>query len=175
MRIYLTGATGGIGSAIKESLSDHEFVKLPQYNEKVQDVDWLIFAHGVIDEDKIENTIGVNIGFPVSVTQQWISNIKAGVIYISSASGIRGNTKFPVYSASKAALNSYTETMSRAHPELQFYAICPGPTDTKMWRGLGLPGKAQEPSKVADAVKMAIEGKFLSGSIVVVRDGVVTT
>lgn len=168
MKILLTGATGGIGSAIKEALRGHDF------DELKDEVDWLIFAQGTIDETDVRNLFEANTLMPISLTQRLLPNIKRGVIFISSTAGINGNGKFPVYSASKAALNCYSESMAKAHPELQFYAICPGPTDTKMWRGLGLKGKAQAPSEVARVVVETINGAFESGDIITVRDGIVS-
>ncbi len=169
MKISLVGKTGGIGSAIYDSLKGHEFVENAN-----QHPDWLIFAQGVIDEEDVGGMFTVNTGLCIKLTQTFLPTLKQGVIYISSTAGIKGNTKFPVYSASKAALNSYVDTMARAHPELQFYALCPGPTDTKMWRSLGLEGEAQDPSEVAKAVKEIMDGKYKSGDVITVRNGKIT-
>lgn len=168
MRIYLTGSTGGIGSAIKEALREND---VSEYHEEM---DWLIFAHGIIDESDVGRTLTVNTIACISKTQDYLPHIKQGVIYISSTSGIHGNTKLPIYSASKAALNSYAETMARTYPEIQFYALCPGPTDTKMWHSLGLEGKPQKPEEVANAVVRIMNGEFKSGSIITVRDGIIS-
>lgn len=168
MKIFLTGQTGGIGTAIREYLKDYQLVHFPE------EVDWLIFAHGVIGEQNIEQTFGVNTMNCIMLTEKFLPYLKKGVIYISSTAGRRGNTKFPIYSASKAALNSYAETMARKHPELQFYALCPGPTNTAMWRKLELGGDAQEPVEVAKAVQAILDGGFKSGDIITVRDGKVT-
>lgn len=167
MKYYLTGYTGGIGSAIKIILQEHEFVGIT----KQKDIDWLIFAHGMLDEEKGRDTFRVNTSACIELTQKVLPYLRRGVIFISSTSGIKGNTRFPIYSASKAALNSYTETMARKHPELQFYAVCPAATNTKMWHSLGLEGTPQEPIKVAKAVKEIIDGKYKSGDIITVRDG----
>lgn len=174
MKILLTGATGGIGSAIREALSEHEIIPYDRNKApKVDQYDWVVFAHGFIGEENVWQTFLANTLLTIENTQAFIPWLKYGIVYISSTAGIKGNTKFPVYSAAKAALNSYVETMSRAHPELQFYAICPGPTDTKMWRGLGLDGVAQPPSEVASAVRNCLEGAFESGDIITVRNGAV--
>lgn len=168
MNIYLTGSTGGIGSAIKEALGEHNFI-----NDN-KEIDWLIVAHGVIDEVQVLHHFTVNTVLPIQLTQSLFHRIRHGVIYISSTAGIRGNTQFPVYSAAKAAINSYAQTMAKKHLELQFYALCPGPTNTKMWRELKMNGKAQEPIEVAKAVKRILDGEFKSGDIITVRDGEVT-
>jgi NAD(P)-dependent dehydrogenase (short-subunit alcohol dehydrogenase family) len=166
MRLKLFGQSGGIGSTIKE-LAGHEFVEDGE-------IDWLIFAQGILDEMRVKDTFDTNTLLCIETTLKLLPRIKVGVVYISSTSGIKGNTKFPIYSASKAALNSYAETMARKHPELQFYALCPGPTDTKMWRSLELEGNPQKPEEVAKAVVRIMEGEFKSGSIITVRDGVVS-
>lgn len=167
MKIYLTGETGGIGLAIKEYFKDNNF-------RPTEEIDWVIMAHGVLNEEKIRDTFEVNVEHCIYVTQELIPRLKKGIIYISSTAGIRGNTKLPIYSASKAALNSYAQTMARKHLDLQFYALCPGPTNTKMWQSLGLEGKAQDPSEVAKAVQRIMTGEFKSGDIITVRNGVVT-
>lgn len=159
------GSSGGIGSAIKEALKEHSFDELNNV------IDWAIYAQGSIDESDVRDLFEANTLIPISLTQRLIPNIKKGVIFISSTAGITSNSMFPVYAASKAALNIYAQSMAKKHPELQFCSICPGPTDTKMWRSLNLPGKAQDPSEVAKAVRMAIEGAFQSGDIITVRNG----
>lgn len=165
MRYALTGQTGGIGTAIHTSLKEHLLVY------ETEEMEWLIFAHGVIDESDVGRTFAVNTLTCLSKTQDYLPRIKQGVIYISSTAGITGNSMFPVYAASKAALNIYAKSMAKKHPELQFYSICPGPTDTKMWRSLNLDGKAQAPLEVAKAVKNCMDGLYESGSIITVRDG----
>lgn len=169
MKIFLLGE-GGIGTAIKESLSDHSVVKITEEG----DGDWLVMAHGFIGEVQVAETFAVNTITSIQLTESMLPRLNKGVIYISSTSGIRGNTKFPIYSASKAAINSYAATMARKHPDLQFYALCPGPTNTKMWRSLGLEGKAQEPIEVAKAVQRILNGEFKSGDIITVRNGEIT-
>lgn len=173
MKILLTGATGGIGSAIKVSLSEHELTTLGSDEFlSLASLDWLIFAQGKISERNFHATFEANILSCISITQAFLPGVTQGVIYISSTAGIHGSSMFPIYAASKAALNTYTISMAKKHPDKQFYAICPGPTDTKMWRSLSLPGEAQAPSKVADVVKLCLEGAFTSGDIITVRDGV---
>lgn len=169
MKYYLTGSTGGIGSAIMTKLKmlDCEFV---EGEEEV--IDWLIFAHGILDEERIQETFDVNTLDCIYKTLIRLPRIKQGVIYISSTAGITGNTKFPVYAASKAALNSYSQSMARLHPELQFYALCPGPTDTPMIKHLDI--KKQKPEEVADVVIDIMGRIYKSGDIITVRDGVAT-
>ncbi len=172
MRILLTGATGGIGSAIKRMLEmENEVLTLAapfnSSTEFPENIEWLICAHGIIDEYRILQTFIANVTSQIYIAEQ----VKAAnIIFISSTAGIRGNDRFPVYAASKAALNMYCKSVARRQP---CYAICPGPTDTKLWRRLGLEGQAQSPLEVAKAVQQVIEGKFKSGDIITVRNGVI--
>lgn len=168
MKILLTGATGGIGSAIKESLAGCEFFDEPS------DVDWNIFAHGMIDENKMVDTFYVNTIRCMIITEAQLARTKQGFIYISSTAAIGGNSRFPVYSASKAALNTYCKAMAKKYPDKEFYSILPGPTNTKMWKSLGISGQAQEPSEVAKAVRMAMDGAFCSGDLIQVRNGIIS-
>ncbi len=165
MNIYLTGASGGIGSAIKNYLKDCDYGLNPYA------IDWIIFAHGVINENDIEETFEVNTLKCIRQTFDLLPLVRHGIIFISSTAAITANSKFPIYSASKAAINVFAESMAKAYPEKKFYALCPGPTNTKMWQRLGLEGEAQDPIEVAKAIKRIIDGEFESGSIITVRKG----
>lgn len=178
MKILLTGATGGIGSAIKESLKEHEITNLSKEESVTfplgHKFDWVIFAHGALNEENAGSTFFANVVSCIEITQNIRPHLSQGVIYISSTAALTANSRFPIYSASKAALNTYAKAMSKAHPELQFYAVCPGPTDTKMWRSLGLEGKAQAPSEVARVVELITKGQFRSGDIITIRDSAIS-
>ncbi len=173
MRILLTGATGGIGSAIGESLKEHEVISFPKEAPREEEqFDWLVCAHGILKESNLLGTFHTNTFLNMLLTEN--SKFQKGVIHISSTAAINGNSMFPYYAASKAALNSFVTSLAKLHPDKQFYAICPGPTDTPMWRNLGLQGTPQSPSEVAKVVKDCMEGKFKSGDIITVRNGVVS-
>lgn len=173
MKILLTGATGGIGSAIKEALKEHEVATMgrPDMFMISEQFDWVIFAHGIIDEQDIEGTFEANTFSCIKLTEDLVSDVTEGIIFISSTAAIHGNDTFPVYAASKAAINNYTKSLARKHKDISFYALCPGPTNTKMWRDLGLDGEAQDPSEVAKAVKWIMDGEFISGDVITVRSG----
>lgn len=180
MKILLTGATGGIGSAIKKSLKGHEVYAPKGDLSTVKGVkgipkesyDWLIFAHGFIGEEAEETTFLVNTVSCIAMTKLFMPS--KGVIFIASTAGLYGNDKFPVYAASKAAIIMYATSLVKKHPEVAFFTVCPGPTDTKMWRGLGLEGTPQPPSAVADVVHAIMEGGYKSGDIITVRNGQVS-
>ena len=170
MKILLTGATGGIGSAIKKRLSQYELTCVNHADiETEEEFDWLICAHGIIDEQEILGTFYANV-----ITNIYLAeSIKAkNIIFISSTSGIKGNDKYPIYSASKAALNMYGKLISSKR---NCYIICPGATDTAMFRKLGIIDvQPQSPDEVVKIVDRVINGEFKSGDIIIVRDGNVT-
>lgn len=172
MRILLTGATGGIGSAIKELLqTEHEMVCVSHADptpEQLEGIDWLICAQGVINEENAAETFTANTITSLELAEKLKT---AQVIFISSTAGIKGNDRYPIYAASKAALNAYCKSVAMKRG---CYSICPGPTDTQMWRDLGLEGTAQDPKVVATAVKSVLEGEYLNGSIITVRNGEIT-
>ena len=170
MKILLTGATGGIGSAIKEMLKDHQVTCVAHaWIETVDEFDWMICAHGVINEEDPLETFMVNTISNIRLAQ----TIKAKSIIFISSTAARGNDMFPIYASSKAALNIYAKSISTKR---ECYVICPGPTDTPLWRKLGIPGQAQSPTAVADAVSriMNSSGIYTSGDIITVRNGIIT-
>jgi len=169
-KILLTGATGGIGSAIKNRLKNHELTCVARPNFAINtdgEFDWLICAHGIIDENNVLETFKANVISNIIL----IKTIKAKkIIFISSTAAFKGNGLFPVYSASKAALNMYAQILAR---ERECYVIAPGPTDTEMWRKLGLEGQAQDPDEVAKVVQLVINGEFKNGQLITIRNGIV--
>ncbi len=82
-------------------------------------------------------------------------------------SGMEGNGGYPIYSASKAALNMYAKLIAKKR---NCYVICPGATDTKMRQRLGL-SKGQSPEVVAEAVEYIMQGRYNSGDIIKVKNG----
>lgn len=202
--ILLTGGSGGIGSAIAESLTkrgdrvisvdrqDADLAKREDIEKLSKNVlsetphlDWIICAHGFIDTETeilkqdmsaIERTFAINTLSLFSIAQLFMGSLKpgGGMIFLSSTSGLYGNSRYVAYSASKAAVNGFTQALARHRPELSFFAICPGPTNTPMWEKLAeSPENAQDPSLVARTIEDIINNpvEYQSGDIVVIRDG----
>lgn len=168
MKILLTGSTGGIGEAIKLRLWQYDITCVAHTDiDTEEEFDWLISAHGVINEQDVVHTFMVN----TVRTIQLVNKIKAkNVILISSTAGIKGNDGYPVYAASKAALNMYCKSIAKKR---NCYALCPGPTDTPMWRKLKTGLKAQHPREVAKAVEYIMDGNCQSGDIIIIREGII--
>lgn len=164
MKILLTGKNGGISSSIKERLKDHKIVWVDKADiETDEEFDWLICAHGILNEEHIVETFLANTISNIHLAQT--INTK-NIIFISSTAGINGNDKYPIYSASKAALNMYCKAIA---DKVNCYALCPGPTDTPLIAHLDI--KKQSPVEVAKAVERIMEGKYESGDIITIRDG----
>lgn len=160
--IVVTGALGGIGSAIAQSLSaaGHTVIGVDEADGDLSSVsgaqslaskilkqspkiDWVVCAHGFVDTEAIfeqqspeavEKTFAVNTLSLFYLTQLFVPHLQhgGGFIYISSTSGIIPSGRLAAYSASKAAVNALAEAFALNKPEHTFISICPGPTNTPM-------------------------------------------
>ena len=203
MKILLTGANGGIGSAIAGALKKNgdtvvevnraqtdlsSFEAIGALEKKIASegtiFDWLVFAHGFIDAEtnfeqqtlsNIELTFQLNTFSVIYLTQLFLKHLKlgGGIVFIASTAGIYGNGALPVYSASKAAVNTFAQALARSDSGHTFYSICPGPTETAMWHKIGgESGRAQDPSVVANLAAQLVSknSPYKSGDVIVVRD-----
>ncbi|HYF12704.1 MAG TPA: SDR family oxidoreductase [Candidatus Paceibacterota bacterium] len=188
MKILLTGASGGIGSAIRESLEkngarvlgfDHTNADLSSYegvkkiDEKVDNerLDWLVCAHGFIDfetdflkqtPENIKTTFDINTLSLFYLAQMALPRLNpgGGMIFISSTAGLAANGRYSAYSASKAAVNALAQALARNQPDFTFISVCPGPTNTPMRENLAHDAaKQQSPAAVAEVIKNIIEGQ----------------
>lgn len=156
----------------------------------VSHLDWIIHAAGYIDEnepkqhptyDVIERTFRVNTFAPIHLTET-LKNIlspQGGVISISSTASLWGNPDFPIYAASKGALNTYTQALGKQFDtsEKSAIVICPGGTNTTMRERVAHDSTTQQsPDVIAECIKDIVEKKseFKNKDIVIIRDGVIT-
>lgn len=153
-------------------------------------IDWMIHAAGFIDtreflskpDDRImRKTFLINIESIIKITYLFLPIIKknGGVIMISSTAGIWGNPQYPAYSASKGALNTFTQSLARqiANTGKRSIAICPGPTRTSMRERIAKDSnKHQYPDTIADVTMNIVNDKttYRNGDIIIIRDGVQT-
>ena len=143
-----------------------------------KDADWLIYTAGVshvqlIKESKpedIREELEVNyLGFHYTAKFATEAGIKNFIVIISVA-GLYGKPNHSGYSASKMALRSLVESLSREG--YNAYGISPGRVDTPM-REHDYPGEdvrtRLSTKQVANVVKEIMNGKHQSGDNVIIR------
>jgi len=132
MKILLTGASSGIGKAIKEELKEFEIITLcrncdiqADFNDiesvkniKINNLFGIIHNAGVgyfgqfedIKIEQIEEMINVNFLAPMIITKNHLKELKKNsgfIINISSTSAIHPARQGVVYGATKAALRHF--------------------------------------------------------------------
>lgn len=196
-RILVTGADGGIGSAIVETLKSAGYsviattahdtdltdaAAVATLKERVGDVDWIICSHGYIDSEHIlekqsseaiEMTFAVNTLSLFWLARAFLPALRTGMVIISSTAGVSANGRFAAYSASKAAANAFVQALARNRPEKKFFAVAPGPTNTAMRERIAHDAaKMQSPALIAELVRDIVRGdEYHSGDVVVIKDG----
>ncbi len=90
--------------------------------------------------DAYDETMELNVRSAVLVTMAAIPQMRArgngAVLYTASTSGLVGSPYSPVYSLAKFGLVGLARSLAKRHAKegLRFNVICPGPTDTPMFR-----------------------------------------
>ena len=168
-----------ISQAAKKILSEH------------RRIDWLINCAGTINSAKkieessrqeITDTFNVNTLAPIYLIQKLLPSIKknGGILNIVSTAGLEANGRFPLYSASKAGLISFSQAVNKRflfdepRRNLRCLTICPGPTNTPMRdRIAGDARQHQEPSLVADYIVKIINSPtvYKGDKIIVIQKG----
>jgi NAD(P)-dependent dehydrogenase (short-subunit alcohol dehydrogenase family) len=94
---------------------------------------------GKITEENFDATFNLNARATLFTVQKALPRIRNGgsVILIGSTSGHMGVPGYSAYSATKAALRSYTRTWTREFNDrgIRFNTLSPGPIDTPMLDG----------------------------------------
>jgi hypothetical protein len=136
MKIILTGASSGIGAAIKKELNNFEIIEICRNCEykvdlknikevkklKFKNVYGIIHNAGVgyfgqfedVSTEKIEEMINVNFLSPMILTKNHLKEIKKNkgfIINISSTSAIHPARMGVVYAATKAALRHFGNSL----------------------------------------------------------------
>ena len=159
-----------------------------QIKEKNISLSWVIQAAGMIDEsektseisnDRIRECFQVNTFSPMRISQalEPLVSSEGGEIFIGSVAGIWGNSGFPVYSATKAALHNVALSLSRKWEGTaqKSVVIAPSATNTRMReKTAGDAATSQSADIVAAVVLDIITGALyaLNGDVVTVSNGV---
>jgi NAD(P)-dependent dehydrogenase (short-subunit alcohol dehydrogenase family) len=110
--------------------------------------------------DTAQQEMLTNYFGPVHVTQHLLpvlkKSLQGAIINISSIAAVSCFPPIASYSASKAALHSFTQGLRNDlyHDKLQVIGVYPGPTDTRMTEGWEMP-KAS-PQQIAEASLTAL-------------------
>jgi len=148
-------------------------------------ISWLINNAGYISKNESESvsevfrkTFYINTRASILMSFGILPAIEenGGVINISSTASIWGNTSYPVYSASKAALNIFGVSMAKKMigTTIKIITICPGPTNTQMRENFfGDASHHQDPEVVASLIADIIKGttSYSNGDVVIIKDG----
>jgi len=95
------------------------------------------------DEHFLAKVLAVNLAGPIRVVRAVLPGmVERGfgrLVHIASDAGRVGSSLESVYSAAKGGLISFSKTIAReaARHGVTSNAVCPGPTDTPLLRGLG--------------------------------------
>jgi len=112
----------------------------------------------LLDKRKIDEIVSLNINATVYMTQlvlpRMIQNKKGAIVNVSSVSGLLDEPLYAVYTASKAFVNSFSESL---HYEVKHHGIhvqtsCPGLVATKMSKVRRTSFLVPSPSKFARAL-----------------------
>lgn len=101
---------------------------------------------GAISEENYDSQMNINFKGAVFTTQKFLPILKDGasVINLSSVNAYAGMPNAAIYSASKAALNSFTRTaaIELAPRKIRVNAVNPGPIQTPIFEKAGFPAEA---------------------------------
>lgn len=153
MKILVTGASGGIGTAVCRKFLElgHEVIGIDLLPSSVRSDSYIHILHDICNpaypeidgvevlvncagiQSQTETDITVNLNAVIAVTERYAFQDKIyAVINIASASGLTGS-EFPHYAASKGGLVAYTKNIAL---RLAAYgacanSLCPGGVTTK--------------------------------------------
>jgi 3-oxoacyl-[acyl-carrier protein] reductase len=146
---------------------------------------------GLLAEDW-QRIIGVNVVGPFQMVRACAEALKASrgaIVNVSSVAAFKGTGSSVAYGASKAALNTMTQSLARAlGPEIRVNAVCPGFVRTPWQESQGKEkadetekrfaaaaplGKAVDAEDVADAIAWLIEGaRSTTGETILIDGGI---
>jgi ribitol-5-phosphate 2-dehydrogenase (NADP+) / D-ribitol-5-phosphate cytidylyltransferase len=185
--ILVFGGSGGIGSEVVKQLKElgatviapkHTEVDLssdsiPSFLLKLKP-DSIINCAGSLQKglDCFSEVMNINFRSAIVIVQyaKKVMSNGGNIVFVGSSSAMKGRKDFPIYSASKAALNNFTEGIAEELKEYNIRVNCVNParTDTSMLASLNVTGGGLAPSTVAEAI-ISYCDTDLTGQIVNIR------
>jgi len=99
-------------------------------------VDPVSLSEDLFDAASIEQAFNLNVVAVMVLTAAFLRSAPAQadrrILNISSGAGRRPTAGWPVYCATKAALDHYTRVLATEHPDVRAAALAPGVIDTAM-------------------------------------------
>lgn len=102
-----------------------------------------------------DHVMDVNVKGVFVCTKQALEQLEknSGILMnISSGAGKTGIAGLSVYSASKFAVIGFSEALARENDKIKVYSVCPGGTDTSMYRRMWGGTPERKPEDVAEEV-----------------------
>jgi len=198
----IVGASGGIGKEVVKLLKEGNAIALEisrssEYKTNLEDfksiektfdeihkkygpISGLINTAGLFlvkpfathSQEEIDKLIKVNLSGLIHSCKEVKIQDKGHIINISSSSYYMGRKNYGVYSATKAAVVNFTQSLAEENPQLQINAIVPQRTNTPM-RKKCFPREDQnlllDPKEVAKAIITLLKDTSITGSIIEVK------
>lgn len=175
-RCLVFGGTGSIGSACVELLPNPFIPTIDLIDPDFSAINFSEFDSIIYAAGSLEKAMEVNWAAPVALVEKleetgWRGN----VVLLSSSAATEGRRGFAIYSASKAALNSYVEARHQELAEKGIYlnAVAPAQTASRLQREIHPDTPAENllsPQYVADVV-VRYTKTTTHGHIVYLRKG----
>lgn len=124
-------------------------------------------------KENVELTINTNVVGLIEMCNGIKKLMTNGtIINVSSTASLSPNSHYPVYSASKAAINAFTLAEAEEQEKgISFFVVCPGPTNTPMRAKTDKEAHLkQSPVIVAQTIKNVLENRksYKNGDIVII-------
>lgn len=112
-------------------------------------VDPVSLAEGLLDATAIERAFNLNVTAAMVLTAAFLRSTPIDadrrILNISSGAGRKPTAGWPVYCATKAALDHYTRVLATENPGVRVAALAPGVVDTAMQQHIRSSDKQQFP------------------------------
>jgi 2-hydroxycyclohexanecarboxyl-CoA dehydrogenase len=112
------------------------------------------------DQDLWQKIVAINLMGPINLHHAVLQGMKSRgrgrVVNVASDAGRVGSSGEAVYSACKGGIIAFTKTMARemASRQINLNVVCPGPTDTALFKDFA--GEGERGEKLRNALTRAI-------------------